>query len=158
MTSQNLVPIPGDQPTSEYRNTSISKQTHFKETAAPVYPNNISTKNINMRLFMDFETSNEITTPRNTALRDTPENNTRGTLFLYCTSVEYLLITFDKRLRINVFLHDILGVSKQNVSIRMSTVRNVTPYIVMKSGFASPNGTFYSGDQISNAIFDLLFI
>ena len=105
MIPPNLVPILGDQPTSEYRNTSISKQTHFKETAAPVYPNNISTKNINLRLFMDFETSNEITTPRNTALRDTPENNTRGTLFLYCTSVEYLLITFDKRLRINAFRH-----------------------------------------------------
>ena len=91
MTSQNLSPIPGDQPTSEYQNTSVSKETHFKETAAPVYLKNISTKNINMRLFMDFETSNEIMTPRNTALRNAQENNTRGTLFLYCTSVEYLL-------------------------------------------------------------------
>ena len=89
MIPPNLVPILGDQPTSEYRNTSISKQTHFKETAAPVYPNNISTKNINMRLFMDFETSNEIMTPRNTALKNAQENKTIGTLFLYCTSVEY---------------------------------------------------------------------
>ena len=91
MTSQNLSPVPGDQPTNEYQNTSVSKQPHFKETAAPVYPMNISNKNITMRLFMDFETSNEITTLKNTALRDSQENNTRGTLFLYCTSVEYLL-------------------------------------------------------------------
>ena len=89
MTSQNLSPIPGDQRTSEYQNTSVLKQTHFEETAAPVYLKNISTKNINMRLFMDFETSNEITTLKNTALRDSQENNTRGKLFLYCTSVEY---------------------------------------------------------------------
>ena len=89
MTSKNLVPIPGDQPTSEYQNTSVSKETHFKETAAPVYLKNISTKNINMRLFMDFETSNEIMSPGNSALRNAQENNTRGTLFLYCTSVEY---------------------------------------------------------------------
>ena len=90
MTSQNLLPVPGDQRTSEYQNTSVSKQTHFKETAAPVYLKNISTKNINMRLSMDFETSNEITTLRNTAFRDAQENNTRGTLFSYCISVEYL--------------------------------------------------------------------
>ena len=83
MTSQNLSPIPGDQSTSEYQNTSVSKQTHFKETTAPVYLKNISTKNINLRLFMDLETSNEITTLKNTALRDTQENNTRGTLFLH---------------------------------------------------------------------------
>ena len=66
-------------------------------------------------------------------------------------------ITFDKSIRINAFVHDILGVSKQNVSTQMSTVRNVTAYIVMKSGFASPDGAFYSGDQISNTIFNLLF-
>ena len=89
MTSQNSLPITGDQPTSDYQNTSVSKQTHFEETAAPVYLKNISTKNINMRLFMDFEISNEITTLRNTVLRDSQENNTRGTLFLYCTSAEY---------------------------------------------------------------------
>ena len=89
MMSQNLSPIPGDQRTSEYQNTSVLKQTHFEETAAPVYLKNISTKNINMRLFMDFETSNEITTLKNTALRDSQENNTRGKLFLYCISVEY---------------------------------------------------------------------
>ena len=92
MTSQNLSPIPGDQPNSEYQSTSVSKETHFKETAAPVYLKNTSTKNINMRLFMDFETSNEITTVKNTALRDSQENNTRGKLFLYCTSVELLLL------------------------------------------------------------------
>ena len=91
MTSPNSMPIPGDQPTSEYQNTSVSKQYHFKETAAPVYLKNTSTNNINMRLFMDFENSNEITTLRNTALRDTQENNTRGTLFLYCTSREYFI-------------------------------------------------------------------
>ena len=89
MTSPNLMPIPGDQPTSEYQNTSVTKQTHFKETADPVYLKNISTKNINMRLFMDFETSNEITTLSNTALRYSLKNNTRGRLFLYCTSVKY---------------------------------------------------------------------
>ena len=91
MTSQNLSPIPGDQPTSEYRITAVLKETHFKETAAPVYLKNISTKNINMRLSMGFETSNEIMTPRNTALRNAQENNTRGTLFLYfyILSVEY---------------------------------------------------------------------
>ena len=85
MTSQNSLPVPGDQRTSEYQNTSVSKQTHFKETAAPVYLDNLSTKNISI----DFETSNEIMTPRNTALRNARENNTIGTLFLYCTSVEY---------------------------------------------------------------------
>ena len=63
----------------------------------------------------------------------------------------------DKSIRINAFVHDILGVSKQNVSTQMSTVGNVTAYIVMKSGFASPDGVFYSGDQISNIIFNLLF-
>ena len=92
MTSQNLSPIPDDQPTIEYQNTSVSQQTHFKETAAPVYLKNISTNNNNMRLSMDFETSNEITTLTNTALRDSLENNTIGTLFFYCTSVEYLLL------------------------------------------------------------------
>ena len=64
-------------------------------------------------------------------------------------------ILFYKSLRINAFVLDISGVSKQNVSIQMATVRNVTSYIVMKSGFASPNGAF-SGDQISNAILNLL--
>ena len=83
MTTPNLMPIPGDQPTREYPNTSVSKHPHFKETAAPVYLKNISTKNINMRLSMGLETSNEIMTPRNTALRDSQENNTRGKLFLY---------------------------------------------------------------------------
>ena len=66
-----------------------------------------------------------------------------------------LKILFYKSLRINAFVLDISGVSKQNVSIQMATVRNVTSYIVMKSGFASPDGAFYSGDQISNAMFDL---